>query len=49
MEQMMRINADDASFYLLLIQIKPPFKCVCPEENSKWFAWIIKRHHFGGL
>ncbi|MEY3451523.1 MAG: hypothetical protein RL711_1349 [Bacteroidota bacterium] len=27
MEQIMWINADDASLYLLFIQIKPPFKC----------------------
>jgi hypothetical protein len=34
MEQIMRINADDASLYLLFIQIKPPFKCVCPDILS---------------
>ncbi|MEY3450763.1 MAG: hypothetical protein RL711_588 [Bacteroidota bacterium] len=29
MEQIMRINADYKPFYLLFIQIKPPFKCDC--------------------
>ena len=30
MELIMRINADDTSLHLLFIQIKTPFKCVCP-------------------
>ena len=35
MEQIMRINADDASLYLLFIQIKPPFECVYPSRGYK--------------
>ncbi|MEY3450472.1 MAG: hypothetical protein RL711_297 [Bacteroidota bacterium] len=34
MEHILRINADNASLYLLLMQIKPPFKCVCPAKTN---------------